>query len=87
MTIIHDLFRPSTSDPLTPWFTRRRMAASLLLAAFAACVLIAINETGYRQSMAAVRTVDESQRTRTALNTLPLADYSAIIPSTAGVEP
>ncbi|MDF1484810.1 CHASE3 domain-containing protein [Ramlibacter sp. H39-3-26] len=53
------------------WFTSlSRMAFSLPLAALAAAALIAINETGYMQSTAAVREMVRTQETRAALNHL-----------------
>ncbi|MES2936203.1 MAG: CHASE3 domain-containing protein [Pseudomonadota bacterium] len=47
-----------------------RMAISLVLAALAACMLIAINETGYNQSTRALSQIAEYTNTRSALNRL-----------------
>ena len=52
------------------WPSIPKMAVSLPLAVLAACVLIGINEAGYQRSIEAVEEIDESQRTRAALNTL-----------------
>ena len=52
------------------WFNLPRMAISLLLALLAACVLIAINETGYDQSTHALDNIAEASRTRASLNRL-----------------
>jgi signal transduction histidine kinase len=50
------------------WFPLPKMAVSLALALLAACVLIAINETGYDQSTAALDDIAEASRTRASLN-------------------
>ncbi len=47
-----------------------RLAISLVLALLAACILIAINETGYRRSTAALDDIAEASRTRGSLNQL-----------------
>jgi signal transduction histidine kinase len=47
-----------------------RLAVSLVLAALSACILIVINETGYRQSTLALEEIDDYSRTRSALNRL-----------------
>ncbi|HEX2548024.1 MAG TPA: CHASE3 domain-containing protein [Ramlibacter sp.] len=47
-----------------------RGAVSLILAVLAAAVLIGINETGYRQSSDALDRIEESTRTRNAVNQL-----------------
>lgn len=47
-----------------------RMAISLVLAALAACVLIAINETGFQQSGRALGEIENHTRTRAALSRL-----------------
>lgn len=47
-----------------------RMAISLALAVLAACVLIAINETGFQQSRQALGEIEDHTRTRAALSRL-----------------
>ena len=47
-----------------------RMAISLVLALLAACILVAINETGYNRSTGALDEIADASRTRGALNQL-----------------
>ncbi|WP_414709019.1 CHASE3 domain-containing protein [Ramlibacter sp.] len=51
-------------------FSSRRGAISLILAALAALMLIGINETGYKESSAALDRIEQYTRTRNAVNTL-----------------
>ncbi|WP_233259558.1 CHASE3 domain-containing protein [Ramlibacter sp. WS9] len=49
-------------------FSMPRMGISLALALLAACILIAINETGFAQSSRALNDIAEASRTRASLN-------------------
>ena len=49
-------------------FSMPTMAVSLVLALLAACILIAINETGFSQSSQALDDIAEASRTRVSLN-------------------
>jgi len=55
---------------LPGFLTRPNMAISMPLAVLAACILIFINETGYKRSTAALQEIATASRTRGSLNKL-----------------
>lgn len=52
------------------WFVMPKMTISLPLAVLAACLLIGINEAGYKRSVAAMQDMAQAQNIRTGLTTL-----------------
>ncbi|MDR3452920.1 MAG: CHASE3 domain-containing protein [Rhodoferax sp.] len=52
------------------WFVMPKMTISLPLAVLAACLLIGINEAGYKRSVAAMQDMAQAQSIRTGLTTL-----------------
>ncbi|OOG58613.1 CHASE3 domain-containing protein [Polaromonas sp. C04] len=52
------------------WFVMPKMTISLPLAVLAACLLIGINEAGYKRSAAAMQDMAQAQNIRTGLTTL-----------------
>lgn len=52
------------------WFAMPKVTVSLVLAALAACLLVGINEAGYKRSVAAMHDMAKAQRARTDLGTL-----------------
>ena len=52
------------------WFAMPKVTISLVLAALAACLLVGINEVGYKRSVAATQDMAQAQSARTDLATL-----------------
>lgn len=52
------------------WITMPKLTVSLPLAVLAACLLVGINEAGYRGSVAAMQDMVQAQKVRTGLTTL-----------------
>ncbi|MGH8820372.1 MAG: sensor histidine kinase [Rhodoferax sp.] len=52
------------------WFAMPKVTISLILAALAACLLVGINEVGYKRSVATMQDMAQAQTARTDLTTL-----------------